>query len=180
MIVFAVSGNIALQSILYLDRPNITIAGQTAPGDGICLKDFSLNVRNTHDIVVRGLRLRRGDVLVRQGPPPTGSLGLIQFPSTIRSTSSSIIALFPGAATEVFGIVAKPKRHRAVVYCFGTAGDPDALIHPYGTNHAYGMNCSATTLSVHHNLIAKYIIRGPQFEANDAVSGQGYEFGWKQ
>ena len=72
-IVFAVSGNIALQSILYLDKPNITIAGQTAPGDGICLKDYSLNVRNTHDIVVRCLRLRRGDVLVRAGSKPTGS-----------------------------------------------------------------------------------------------------------
>jgi hypothetical protein len=66
-IVFSVSGNIALQSILYLDKPNITIAGQTAPGDGICLKDYSLDVRNTHDIVVRCLRLRRGDALVWAG-----------------------------------------------------------------------------------------------------------------
>jgi hypothetical protein len=41
------------------------------------------------------------------------------------------------------------------------------------------MNCSATTLSVHHNLIAKYVIRGPQFEANDASVGQGYEV-WKE
>ena len=174
-IVFAVSGNIALQSILYLDHPNITIAGQTAPGDGICIKDFSLNVRNTHDIVVRGLRLRRGDVLVRQGPPPTGSVGL----DTV-SIDDSVNVIFDHCSLswscdEIFGIV--QNQNVTVQWCIAAEplGDPDALIHPYGTNHAYAMNCSATTLSVHHNLIAKYIIRGPQFEANDAVSGQGYD-----
>src|SRR5690606_36188782 len=56
-IVFAVSGNIQLQSILTINKPNITIAGQTAPGDRICIRDYSVNIQNTHDIVIRGLRL---------------------------------------------------------------------------------------------------------------------------
>ena len=80
---------------------------------------------------------------------------------------------------EIFGIV--QNQNVTVQWCIISEplGDPDALIHPYGTNHAYGLNCSATTLSIHHNLIAKYVMRGPQFEANDAVSGQGYEV-WKE
>ena len=178
-IVFAVSGNIALQSILYLDKPNITIAGQTAPGDGICLKDYSLDVRNTHDIVVRCLRLRRGDVLVRAGSKPTGSGGL----DTVSIDDSSNVIFdhcsLSWSCDEIFGIV--QNQNVTVQWCIVSEplGDPNALIHPYGTNHAYGMNCSATTLSVHHNLIAKYVMRGPQFEANDAVNGQGYEV-WKE
>ncbi len=174
-IVFGVSGNILLQSILYLDRPNITIAGQTAPGDGICLRDYSLNIRNTHDIVVRGLRLRRGDVIVRATGQPSGSTGL----DTVSIDDSSNVIFdhcsLSWSCDEIFGIV--QNQNVTVQWCIVSEplGDPNGLIHPYGTNHAYGMNCSATTLSVHHNLIAKYIIRGPQFEANDAVSGQGYE-----
>jgi hypothetical protein len=40
-------------------------------------------------------------------------------------------------------------------------------LHPYGDNHAYCLNASASTLSVHHCLFAHYVMRGPQFEAND-------------
>jgi len=174
-IVFNVSGNIVLKSILYIDRPYVTIAGQTAPGDGICLRDYSLNIANTHDIIVRGLRIRRGDVQVRASGKPTGSVGL----DTVSIDDSSNVLFdhcsLSWSCDEIFGIV--QNRNVTVQWCIVSEplGDPAALIHPYGTNHAYAMNCSATTLSVHHNLIAKYIIRGPQFEANDAVSGQGYE-----
>lgn len=174
-IVFGISGNIQLQSILTINKPFITIAGQTAPGDGICLRDYSLNVANTHDVVVRGLRLRRGDVVVRATGRPTGSTGL----DTVSIDDSSRVIFdhcsLSWSCDEIFGIV--QNQDVTVQWCIiaEPLGDPLSLIHPYGTNHAYGMNCSATTLSVHHNLIAKYVIRGPQFEANDAVAGQGYE-----
>lgn len=174
-IVFAVSGNIALQSTLTINKPNLTIAGQTAPGDGICLKDYCLNVANTQDVIVRGLRVRRGDVMVRAIGKPTSSSGL----DTVSIDGSSDIIFdhcsLSWSCDEVFGIV--QNQNVSIQWCIISEplGDPSALIHPYGTNHAYGMNCSATTLSVHHNLFAKYVIRGPQFEANDASVGQGYE-----
>jgi hypothetical protein len=60
IVVFRVSGNIALKSKLSIKNPNITIAGQSAPGDGICLKDHNLIIRADH-VVVRYIRVRPGD-----------------------------------------------------------------------------------------------------------------------
>jgi pectate lyase len=61
IVVFRVSGLITLQSPLKITEPYITIAGQTAPGDGICLRANEVNVL-THDVVVRYLRFRPGDI----------------------------------------------------------------------------------------------------------------------
>jgi hypothetical protein len=61
-IVFAVGGTIDLERDLSVRRPFLTIAGQTAPGDGITLRGRSLVIQGTHDVVVRYLRCRPGDV----------------------------------------------------------------------------------------------------------------------
>lgn len=60
IVVFEVSGTIALESALRISQPRITIAGQTAPGDGITLKNHELIVA-ADDVVVRYLRSRLGD-----------------------------------------------------------------------------------------------------------------------
>ena len=59
-VVFEVSGMIELKRQLTIVHPWITIAGQTAPGDGICLKDYSFSVR-ADEAIVRHLRVRLGD-----------------------------------------------------------------------------------------------------------------------
>jgi len=60
-IIFEVSGTIQLKSTLAVDKSFITIAGQTAPGDGITLRDYTFRIRNAHDVVLRYLRVRLGD-----------------------------------------------------------------------------------------------------------------------
>ena len=69
-IVFTTSGTIQLKSRLSLDKSNITIAGQTAPGDGITLRDYTFQIKGASNIVVRYLRLRLGDQ-----NKPTGARG---------------------------------------------------------------------------------------------------------
>lgn len=58
-IVFNVSGIIRLKLPISVRAPYITIAGQTAPGDGICVAGESL-LLDTHDIIIRHMRFRRG------------------------------------------------------------------------------------------------------------------------
>ena len=61
IVVFRVSGVIDLKKAIVVTNPYITIAGQTAPGEGICLRGYTFDV-STHDAVVRFLRTRPGDI----------------------------------------------------------------------------------------------------------------------
>jgi hypothetical protein len=60
-IVFRISGLIKLKAPCAVHNPYCTIAGQTAPGDGICLANFSGGAYGTHDVIIRYMRFRIGD-----------------------------------------------------------------------------------------------------------------------
>lgn len=59
MIVFGIGGEIRLKKALRITEPFVTIAGQSAPGKGICLRDAVVKVE-THDVVIRFIRVRIG------------------------------------------------------------------------------------------------------------------------
>jgi hypothetical protein len=80
IVVFNVSGIIRIKTPIIVRAPYITIAGQTAPGDGVCLAGESFWV-NTHDVVVRHMRFRRGETWVGRrddsfGGNPVGNIML--------------------------------------------------------------------------------------------------------
>ena len=63
IIVFNVAGIIRIKSPVIIRAPYITIDGQTAPGDGVCIAGESVWI-NTHDVIIRYMRFRRGETWV--------------------------------------------------------------------------------------------------------------------
>lgn len=78
IIVFNVSGIIRINSPLIIRAPYVTIEGQTAPGDGVCIAGESVWI-NTHDVIIRYMRFRRGETNVGRrddaiGGNPVGNI----------------------------------------------------------------------------------------------------------
>jgi len=63
IIIFNVAGIIRLQSHIHIRAPYVTIAGNTAPGDGVCIAGNTVEI-DTHDVVIRHMRFRRGETWV--------------------------------------------------------------------------------------------------------------------
>ncbi len=78
IVVFNVSGIIRIKTPLIIRAPYITIQGQTAPGDGVCVAGESVWI-NTHDVIIRFMRFRRGETNVGRrddaiGGNPVGNI----------------------------------------------------------------------------------------------------------
>jgi len=154
-VVFRVSGSIDLKSPLVVSRPNITIAGQTAPGDGICLRRNPFSIR-THDVVVRHLRSRLGDVLGLQADCINLDFGaravILDHCSATWSIDEALS--FSGNVTDV-----------TVQWCL-IAESLNRSEHPKGS-HGYGsLARSNGQVSLHHNLWAHNDARNPRLGDN--------------
>lgn len=78
IVVFNVAGIIHLKDRIRIRAPYITIVGNTAPGDGICIAGNTVELE-THDVIVRYMRFRRGETWVGDrndslGGNPTGNI----------------------------------------------------------------------------------------------------------
>lgn len=176
---FDVAGTIRLDGPLEVDEPYLTIDGSDAPGDGICLSDHSFVVRDCHDVVVRFVRFRRGDVTTlalnrrkkRERPTGSGDLDCVE----LRDAQSLLFdhCSLSWSNDELFGITRC--RDVTIQWCLLAEPLSNPALHPYGDNHAYGINSSAATLSIHHCLFARFVMRGPQFEANDVRPSTDYD-----
>jgi pectate lyase len=150
-VVFRVSGTIELESTLRISEPYITIAGQTAPGGGICLKNYPLYI-STHDVVVRYLRCRHGDVSGNTGDALSVNQArnvIIDHCSTSWSVDETLSITHSDSIT--------------VQWCFITESLNNSIhskgAHGYGGIVAY---IEDGKVSQHHNLWAHHNSRNPR------------------
>jgi hypothetical protein len=159
-ILFKVSGNIALNSTLTVNKPNITVAGQSAPGDGICIQDQSFNIA-ANNIIVRHLRTRLGtnDLAEADGMWINGGTNII-----VDHVSAS------WSVDETLS-TSRAVANLTVQNCFITESLKNS-IHEKG-EHGYGGIISAetdVTFTYHHNLYAHNSSRNPRV-GSDSQAG---------
>ncbi|MDR3297221.1 MAG: pectate lyase [Prevotellaceae bacterium] len=155
IVVFAVDGTIELQSTLVVAHDSITIAGQTAPGDGICLKGYPLYVR-ANNVVVRYLRCRMGD-LHAVADDALGAMRVRDFIIDHCSASWSVDECLSVYRAE----------NLSVQWCMVTHSLSKSA-HSKGA-HGFGGIWGGANASFHHNLMAHHSSRNPRF-ASDGYS----------
>jgi len=175
IVVFAVSGTIHLESRLSINS-NKTIAGQTAPGGGICLADFPVSLGG-NNIVIRYIRFRMGDKN-QKGGMVDGNGGDDAFGGTRRKniiidhcslswSTDEVMSIYAGDSTTLqWNLIAEPLNYS---YHFET-GDKDY------EHHGYGGIWGGKHLSAHHNLFAHCNSRTPRFDGirNSATENVDY------
>jgi pectate lyase len=149
-IVFAVSGIIQLESRLKVDKDYLTIAGQSAPGDGICFRDYAFEIQADH-VIVRYIRSRLGD-----------SAG--QVSDAISVTGGKHIILDHCSASwsvdETLSAQSSKVDLLTVQWCMVTESLTHS-IHNKG-DHGYGGIIGSLRQSYHHNLFAHHTSRNPK------------------
>ena len=158
IVVFRVAGTIDIEDDLNIDNPDITIAGQSAPGDGICIAG-TLNI-NTHNVIVRHLRVRRGIPEGGQGDDNIGgnpdhhiiidhcstSWGMDENMSLYRQIRDSE----DGSGTQI-----KDAAHYITIQWSISSEALNA------GNHAFGGTWGGNPSTQHHNLLASNTARNP-------------------
>jgi pectate lyase len=164
-IVFAVSGTIHLESKLSI-KGNATVAGQTAPGDGICLADHSVGLGGDN-IIVRYMRFRMGDKY-QKGGMIDGNGGDDAFGGSRKKniiidhcsmswSTDEVFSIYGGDSSTVqWNMIAEPLNYS---YHF-EEGDKDY------EHHGYGGIWGGPNLSAHHNLFAHCLSRNPRLNGS--------------
>ncbi|MGA9115891.1 MAG: FlgD immunoglobulin-like domain containing protein [Bacteroidota bacterium] len=156
-VVFRVSGTIRLLSALRIRNGDITIAGQTAPGEGVCLRDYPVKVEASN-VIVRYLRFRLGDSTRLAEDAFSGNGSVSQMRRHIILDHCSV----GWAIDECSSFY--DNGDFTMQWCFIT----ESLYHSYhpSGNHGYGGMWGGWRASFHHNLLAHHSSRNPRFNGS--------------
>jgi len=177
IVVFRVAGTIRLKSHLRIEEPYLTVAGQTAPGGGILLRDAGLYV-STHDVVVRHLRVRIGASDVE--PYDTQDCLHIGDGEGVHDVIADHLSL-SWSIDEVGG--ATSRAHDITIqWCIFAEGLREPLKVGKDRKHAFCMMLGnfPNRVSAHHNLLANCEHRNPRIQGgtHEFVNNVVYNWGY--
>ncbi|HEV2438036.1 MAG TPA: polysaccharide lyase [Verrucomicrobiae bacterium] len=158
IVVFNIAGIIHLQKPIYIEAPYITIDGHTAPGDGVCIADNGL-VDNVHDVVIRYLRLRRGnlDIFNRHGTHygnPVGNIIIDHVSASWGEDQNLDTYRHMYQPTNGGPALKLPSVNVTIQWCITSEA-----LNTY--NHAFGGDWGGRNTMFHHNLLACNTGRNP-------------------
>lgn len=153
IVVFDVDGTIELKSALRINNDSITIAGQSAPGDGICLKDYPL-VINASNVIVRYLRVRLGDRYSLDSDAIGGG----------RYGQKNVILDHLSASWSIDECLSIYKTENLTVQWCLVTHSLNSSKHTKGS-HGFGGIWGGYKATFHHNLLANHSSRNPRFSS---------------
>lgn len=161
-IIFRVSGRIDLKEVLKVSRGNITLAGQTAPGDGICLSGRRIYFSG-ENYIIRYLRFRMGD----GNQSNESSLD-------IENASNVIVDHCSLSWSVEENVTMYDNKYTTMQWCI--LSEPLYYSYHAKGQRAYGSQWGGEHSTYHHNLLAHCVSRSPRLNGvRDDAEGHDYQ-----